>query len=230
MGRVIASAGPSARACGRLPAPEGRLNVATGGASPRAQPVESRSPIHFFEVQAPAGATETCGEISLHRPDNGRRASAPPRRGVKKSKEEKEYFRFHGFRSPAGDLHPWLHSCAPPARRSRRGFLMLDVSVALVVVTILTVALAITMGHQRRAMTRLSDTRQAIRLAEQALAELQRSGATALGGEDIDLKLVPAEGPDAPTGWRWMRVAVTYRRGAAELTGLIPASPEGGRP
>jgi hypothetical protein len=111
-----------------------------------------------------------------------------------------------------------------------RGFLMLDIVGGLLIVTVLTIALATAVGEHGRSMSRLADSREALRLAERAMVEIQRTGATRIRGPQTQVRIegVPGEGP--PAGWRWAKVAVQYRRGSAELVGLVPASAAEVRP
>lgn len=98
---------------------------------------------------------------------------------------------------------------------------MLDIVVGLAIVAVLTIGLTVTVGEHHRAMSRLRDSGEALRLAERALAELQ-SSAKASTIEHATVKVEPIAVDGAPAGWRWVRVSVTLRRGAAELTGLAP--------
>ena len=115
-------------------------------------------------------------------------------------------------------------------RRSNAGLIVMDVVIGIVIVTVLAAALTSLVYAQRRAITRLHDSREAMRLAERAMAELASAGEAKIAGPRTTVKFALVEAADPPAGWRWVKVQVTHGTGAAELTGLAPASAKGVRP
>ncbi len=98
----------------------------------------------------------------------------------------------------------------------RRGAVVFDSFVGLVLITAMVTALATTAGQQRRVAGRLAAEREALRVLEAAAAAME------LGG-DIAESGVTIETVDA----RWCRLSLSYAGGTAELfVGL----PEGGLP
>lgn len=107
------------------------------------------------------------------------------------------------------------------ARRAAPAFFTTDALVGLIIVAALAAALAVAAGQQRRSVTRLSDSREAIHLADRAMVLLQtgRPVPAAAADERVDVEPLP---DDAPGGQRWVRVTATVRARSFELVGLVP--------
>ena len=107
------------------------------------------------------------------------------------------------------------------AQRRSRGFFTVDVITGLILVAALAAALAVAAGQQRRAVTRLGDSRAAVHLAERAIASLQTG--TPIPDPSADEKVVVEPLTDeAPAGQRWVRVTATVRERSFDLVGLVP--------
>jgi len=100
-------------------------------------------------------------------------------------------------------------------RRARRGFVLMDAMIALFVVGATISMLAATVSIHHRAATRLAQKRQAMRVAELVLSELQAGAESNAAAANI----TPLDDA-APRGYRWVRVQVAYSRGEVTLVGL----------
>jgi hypothetical protein len=107
------------------------------------------------------------------------------------------------------------------ARRIPRGFFTTDALVGLFIVTALAAALAVAAGRQRRAVTRLADSREAVYLAERALVCLQSGRSIPSTAADERIGVTALSGA-APAGQRWVRVTTTVRQSTCDLVGLVP--------
>ena len=107
------------------------------------------------------------------------------------------------------------------ARHSTRAFFTTDALVGLIVVAALAAALAVAAGRQRRAITRLADSRAAVHLAERAIASLQTARPVPEPSADERIDVAPLPG-DAPPGQQWVRVTATVRERSFELVGVVP--------
>jgi hypothetical protein len=114
----------------------------------------------------------------------------------------------------------------PNMRKRNHGFLTVETSIALVVLTLMLALLATTMGQQRRASLLLADDRAAVRLAERVLAGVALDPKT-LADPQIVIEAEPllltsqAHAPGR-TGDLWVRVTVTCRQRTQSLIGLMP--------
>jgi len=107
------------------------------------------------------------------------------------------------------------------AQRRSRGFFTVDVITGLILVAALAAALAVAAGRQRRAITRLADSRAALHFAERAIASLQTGAALPDPGADEKI-VVESLTDEAPAGQRWVRVTATVRERSFDLVGLVP--------
>jgi crotonobetainyl-CoA:carnitine CoA-transferase CaiB-like acyl-CoA transferase len=106
--------------------------------------------------------------------------------------------------------------------RRRRGYFVADVVTGLAMVSILATALLMAMNRQSRAEQKLADSRTAVRLAEQALAELQ-AGAQPPGRDaDTRITIRRIDGAAEAADQVWVEVSVIYRDRPAKLVGLAP--------
>jgi hypothetical protein len=100
----------------------------------------------------------------------------------------------------------------------RRGWVMLDVTVALLLISTMAGVLAYTANRQQTHLQFLADTRSASRIAEAALITLQ-SGQTSLPpGITVHPLSRPAEIP----GMVWVQVGAIEAGRTASLVGLVP--------
>ena len=111
-----------------------------------------------------------------------------------------------------------------------RGYMVIDVTAALVIIGALALALAVTMGRQHRAAQKLADTRAAVQMAETVLADLQAgkpapAAPLSTGDPDMKVEIRPAAGGRPGSKTSWVEVVVAIRGGRASLIGAVP---EGG--
>ena len=103
----------------------------------------------------------------------------------------------------------------------RRGFMLIDVIVGLIVVAILTVTLGVAVTKQRRATDRLGDSRESMRLAEQTLTSLQTAAPPPTAPQDVTVSVKRDDSIRAPSGCVWALVTVTQNGRSVELAGII---------
>jgi type II secretory pathway pseudopilin PulG len=104
--------------------------------------------------------------------------------------------------------------------RRRRGYFMAEATAGIAIIMALSVALLVSIFSQRRALRRLVEDRQAARLAEHALTQMQIGEYKS----DAEIQVLPIDKVEAPVGHRWVDVKVKYNTGSASLSGLVPAS------
>src|SRR5947207_14028662 len=104
--------------------------------------------------------------------------------------------------------------------RLRRGYMMSEATAGIAILLALSTALLVSMYSQRRGLRRLVDDRQAMRLAEHALTQIQ----TGDFKPDAEAQVLATSAAQAPAGHHWVVVSVKYNTGSASLTGLIPES------
>ncbi|MHC4996554.1 MAG: hypothetical protein ACYTGQ_16025 [Planctomycetota bacterium] len=109
-------------------------------------------------------------------------------------------------------------------------FVFIDTVTALVLAIFLTVMTTHSFLQQRQLQTRLADQRQAARIAERVLVDLQLGQTTLEADPDTRIGLERLEGGYRPDGRRWVRVTVEYREQEASLTGLTALNPVGANP
>ena len=106
---------------------------------------------------------------------------------------------------------------------NRRGFLVTDALTALILITSLAAALAMATAQQNRAARRLADEREAIRLAERALDDLQAGAAPATRpSADAQISIRSLDDAAAPKDYQWVIVSASVRGRGAEMAGLVP--------
>ena len=116
--------------------------------------------------------------------------------------------------------------------RAGRGYIVIDVVAALVVVGSLAAALATSRGRYHSAAQKSAATRAALQIAERVLTDLQAGRPSALRPLEpdpdvrIETRPVAAESPAPAPGQRWAEVVVSVRGGRASLVGVVP---EGGQ-
>ena len=105
--------------------------------------------------------------------------------------------------------------------RDRRGFMLMDVIVGLIVVAVLTVTLGVAVTKQRRASDRLGDSRESARLAEQTLTALQTAVPPPAAPEGATVSVRRDEATKAPDGCMWAVVTVTQNGRSVDLCGIV---------
>ena len=121
------------------------------------------------------------------------------------------------------------------AKRARHhaGFLLADAVGALLILSVLTAALATVVHRQARALAKLADRRVAGELAERTLVNLQLGRSPAVPAEataaGTHIEFHAAKGGDPLAGRMWIVVRVERNGQAAEVVGLAPAG-TGGTP
>ena len=115
---------------------------------------------------------------------------------------------------------------------THRGFVFIDVALGLALLGIVAVALVTVVGRRQRAAQKLSDTRAATRVAEDALTSL-RSGQPPAKRADAELRLKRLA-DTAPQGYAWVRATTHIGTSDATVIGVVPATAasalEGGKP
>jgi hypothetical protein len=101
--------------------------------------------------------------------------------------------------------------------------MMTETAAGIAILLALSTALLVAMYSQRRGLRRLVEDRQAARLAEHALTQMQMGDAK-LDKLDAEITVAPIAKADAPPGHRWVDVSVKYNTGSASLTGLVAES------
>ena len=106
----------------------------------------------------------------------------------------------------------------------RRGIIAADVLAAFALLIITGAALMIAVTRQRLTATRLADTREAARLAESALANLQSGVPLPPDVSETKITVRPADGGGAVTGQHWVEVEATVRGQTRILVGVVPST------
>jgi type II secretory pathway pseudopilin PulG len=102
-----------------------------------------------------------------------------------------------------------------------RGYVFLDALVAMTILGLLLVTMSLATASERRALERLSDTRQAQRTAETELLLMQAGQSSPLPDGVIVQKL-----PDSSdvSGMVWTQMHSTVNGRPVDLIGLVPQS------
>jgi type II secretory pathway pseudopilin PulG len=116
----------------------------------------------------------------------------------------------------------------------RRAFMFIDVLFGIIILGVLMLVLTVGMARQQRATQSLAEKRQAIRLAEMALGNLQLGHAAPAPADGATVSIRNAAGGATLPGRRWIEVEAIVGKQHSFLTGWVPnESPpkaEGGRP
>src|SRR5262249_28813920 len=106
----------------------------------------------------------------------------------------------------------------PRRSRNPRGFFLTDTIIGIGILGILTIVLTSAAGHYHRGSERLTDSRQAARLAEQTLLAIQSNQSPPAAGEGQSITITPLAGEmrDLPKGCVWVRVEVAHNGRHAE--------------
>ncbi|MBC8109278.1 MAG: type II secretion system protein [Anaerolineae bacterium] len=113
-------------------------------------------------------------------------------------------------------------------KQSRRGFLLIDMVIGLLLLAVMTTVLAVGVRSRQKGSAHLTDTRAALRSAEAALYELQAGAPAPTSRKDVAVRIIDQQSDTAPAGHRWVRVEATCNGRSASLYGLIPST-NGGR-
>jgi len=101
--------------------------------------------------------------------------------------------------------------------RRDRGWVFIDVLNGLIIVAILAAILGAAATARQRAMKRLSDSREAQRVAEAAIISMQ-AGQPA--GNGVVVRPLSTESP--VEGKLWVQVEATVNHRQGEIVGLVP--------
>jgi hypothetical protein len=103
---------------------------------------------------------------------------------------------------------------------------MLDMITGLIVLLVLIATFSAALLRQQRGQQKLSDTRAAIRLAEQTASALQLGEAPPAPPEGESIEIVPVSSQEAkpPAGHAWVRIRVTNNGRSATLVALARSS------
>jgi hypothetical protein len=104
--------------------------------------------------------------------------------------------------------------------RCRRGWVFMDVVMAMILLSLVAAILSTAAGWHQRALRHLADSRAAVRAAESALISLQ-AGQIPPNDSTIFLHKLTASS-DVP-GKAWVEVDAKAGQRSASLIGLVPA-------
>jgi type II secretory pathway pseudopilin PulG len=102
--------------------------------------------------------------------------------------------------------------------------MLADVTIALIIIGMVATLLVTSLSRQRSAAQRLSDSRNATRLAEDALTRLQARQGPPASTATQTIAIRYLRDPAPQTGSRWAEVTVTIGGRTARLTGTVPSS------
>ncbi len=113
--------------------------------------------------------------------------------------------------------------------RIRRGWVFIDVVMAMILVSLIATMLGAAANWHQRALTHLSDSRSATRLAESAILSMQ-SGQALSQSADAALTIHKLSDSSDVPGKTWVEVDATVGNRRASLVGLVPQNtlPGGG--
>ena len=109
--------------------------------------------------------------------------------------------------------------------RRRRGFLLQDSLIGLVMVLALTMSFAVTVTQHVKGTVQLADRRTAVRLADNALLTLQSRPLTGVEIRRPNAPLTFTSLLSSPSSaYTWVQVTAQHHQAHATLTGLVPTS------
>lgn len=113
--------------------------------------------------------------------------------------------------------------------RFRRGWVFIDVVMAMILISLIAAMLGAAANWHQRALRHLADSRSATRLAESAILSMQ-SGQTPSRGSDAALTIHKLSDSSDIPGNAWVEVDATVGNRRASLVGLVPQNtlPGGG--
>jgi hypothetical protein len=126
----------------------------------------------------------------------------------------------------------------------RRGLFTMDILVGLAIMAIAGTILTVLTARYMRASAQLSDTREAVDVAENVLLSLQAGHEAPASNARERIEVMSLPDGAIVEGLQWVRVTASVGRHSRSLTGLVPArslkvpdkiggpgtSPAGGQP
>ena len=107
-------------------------------------------------------------------------------------------------------------------RTTHKAFLTIDVLAGLIMLSVLAVILSVGFTQRFRSAARLSNAREAARLAENALLDLRQNPAAKPASPDVVVTPLP-EGESQPL--RWVTVRATVHGRSVSLVGVVGRRP-----
>lgn len=104
---------------------------------------------------------------------------------------------------------------------SRPGFIAADILGGLLILAVLTMGVAGSLYQHQQAMRKLGHQRQAVTLAERAIATVQAGQPLPKGDEQTTYELVKVEGGENLPQHAWVRLTVAHRTGRTELIAVV---------
>ncbi|CAN5465913.1 hypothetical protein BH09PLA1_BH09PLA1_16810 [soil metagenome] len=108
----------------------------------------------------------------------------------------------------------------PDFKQFRRGFLLMDMMIGMVLLVVLATVLAVGVRSRQRGAMHLLESRAAIRSAEAALFELQAGANEPTPRRGVEVRVIDDRSGNAPAGHRWVRVEAYCNGRSASLVGL----------
>src|SRR5271168_3978959 len=102
--------------------------------------------------------------------------------------------------------------------RARRGWVFIDVMMAIILVTLIAAMLGAAADWHQRALRHLVDSRSATRMAESAILSMQSGQSPSDAGLIFHRLSAPSDSP----GKTWVQVEATVGNRRASLVGLVP--------
>jgi Tfp pilus assembly protein PilX len=107
--------------------------------------------------------------------------------------------------------------------RSRQGWVLLDVLMGMIIISILGTLLGAAAAMHDRAAHHFDDTRAAMRQAESALLTMESNNKPTVGnGGLLTVKKLPTQ--SQTPGLTWIEIRATVHTRTAALIGLVPES------
>jgi Tfp pilus assembly protein PilX len=111
--------------------------------------------------------------------------------------------------------------------RARRGWVFIDVVMAMILVSLIAAMLGVAADWHQRALRHLADSRSATRLAESAILSMQ-SGETPSQSGDAGVTISKLSDASDVPGKAWVRVEATVGNRRSSLVGLVPQNVSSG--
>ena len=106
----------------------------------------------------------------------------------------------------------------------RRGFMVIETITGLILIIALAATLTAALVRQHTAAQKLSDSRAAMRLAEETITALQLGRPPPAREEGVVIEIAPLAPAQGSPDHAWVRVRVTLRTGrSVSLTALVRA-------
>jgi type II secretory pathway pseudopilin PulG len=118
--------------------------------------------------------------------------------------------------------------------RRRTGFMFPDALMALILLSSLAAMFFVAVHQEDVGLQKLSNSREAARLAESAITSMQSGQAIpdSVTSPDIHLKVQPLSDPAPTPDQVWVDVTASVRNASTDVVGLVPrkSAPAGGLP